>query len=117
MFKAIREQGMSISEIVRRTASSRKTVRKYIAMEKPERYSREGKQSVINRKLKASKSTFNGKFMDFAEYYGIVIRLCYPYGPETKGKIENTIKYLRYNFFNGRTFSNLNDINIQCMEC
>jgi transposase len=25
--------------------------------------------------------------MDFAEYYGIVIRLCYPYRPKTKEKI------------------------------
>jgi len=74
------------------------------------------KQIVIDWKIKASESTFNTKFMDFAEYYGIVIRLCYPYRPETKGKIENTIKNLRYNFFNGRTFSHLNDINIQCTE-
>ena len=74
------------------------------------------KQIVIDRKIKVSESTFNSKFMDFAEYYGIVIRLCYPYRPETKGKIENTIKYLRYNFFNGRTFTDLNDINLQCNE-
>jgi transposase len=74
------------------------------------------KQVVIERKLKASESRFNQKFMDFAEYYGIVIRLCYPYRPETKGKIENTIKYVRNNFFNGRTFENLNNINIQCTE-
>jgi hypothetical protein len=74
------------------------------------------KQVVIDRKIKASESTFNERFMDFAEYYGILIRLCYPYRPETKGKIENTIKYMRYNFFNGRTFSNLNDINMQCNE-
>ncbi|MCL4420974.1 MAG: hypothetical protein M1477_04730 [Candidatus Thermoplasmatota archaeon] len=52
--------------------------------------------------------------MDFAEYYGIVIRLCYPYRPETKGKIENTIKYLRYNFWTGRSFDSLLDINAQC---
>ena len=52
--------------------------------------------------------------MDFAEYYGIVIRLCYPYRPETKGKIESTIKYIRGNFWAGRTFSDLNDINNQC---
>ena len=44
------------------------------------------KQVVIDRKIKASESRFNPKFMDFAEYYGIVIRLCYPYRPETKGK-------------------------------
>ena len=74
------------------------------------------KQVVIERKINASESTFNMKFMDFADYYGIVVRLCYPYRPQTKGKIENTIKYLRYNFFNGRTFSALNDINSQCME-
>ncbi len=253
MFRTMREQGMSISEIARRTGVCRKTVRKYIAMEKPAKYSREGRQSVIapytdyvrgridkhnlsavriyeeirekgypgsyttvkrlcrvirknrriqavyryetdpgkqsqvdfgefgyididgkhrklyafsmilgysrmryvefttdistenvirmhlnafsfyggftdtilydnmkqiviDRKIKASESRFNQKFMDFAEYYGIVIRLCYPYRPETKGKIENTIKYLRYNFWVGRSFESLSDINVQCGE-
>ena len=47
MFRTMREQGMSISEIARRTGVCRKTVRKYIAMEKPAKYSREGRQSVI----------------------------------------------------------------------
>ena len=36
-------------------------------------------QVVIDRKLKASESKFNGEFMCFSEYYGITIRLCYPY--------------------------------------
>ena len=74
------------------------------------------KQIIIDRKIRASESRFNPKFMDFAEYYGIVIRLCYPYRPETKGKIENTIKYLRYNFWAGRSFESLQDINSQCQE-
>ena len=74
------------------------------------------KQIVIERKLKASESRFNQKFMDFAEFYGIVIRLCYPYRPETKEKIENTIKYLRYNFWTGKSFESISDINVQCME-
>ena len=47
MFKTMKEQGMSISEIARRTGVSRKTMRKYIAMQKPAKYSREGRQSVI----------------------------------------------------------------------
>ena len=47
MFMAMKEQGMSISEIARRTRLSRETVRKYIAMEKPAKYSREGRWSVI----------------------------------------------------------------------
>ena len=74
------------------------------------------KQVVLDRKIKASESTFNQRFMDFAEYYGIVVRLCYPYRPQTKGKIESTIKYLRNNFFNGRTFQDMNDLNNQCRE-
>ena len=74
------------------------------------------KQVVIDRKLKTSDSTFNGEFMSFSEYYGIIVRLCYPYRAQTKGKIENTIKYLRYNFWAGRSFESLQDINVQCQE-
>jgi hypothetical protein len=33
-----------------------------------------------------------------------------------KDKIESTIKYLKNNFFNGRTFSDLKDLNNQCWE-
>jgi hypothetical protein len=74
------------------------------------------KQVVIDRKLKASESKFNGEFMSFSEYYGIIVRLCYPYRSQTNGKIENTIKYLRYNFWAGRSFESLSDINTQCQE-
>ena len=71
------------------------------------------KQVVLERKLRAGESTFNRKFKDFMDYYGIVIRLCYPYRPQTKGKIENTIKFIRGNFWNGRTFSSIDDINAE----
>ena len=47
MFKKWKEQGMSISEISRSTGVSRKTVRKHLAMDKPNKYSRKGRQSVI----------------------------------------------------------------------
>ena len=40
MFKTMKEQGMIISEIARRTGVIRKTVRKYIAMEKTAKYGR-----------------------------------------------------------------------------
>ena len=74
------------------------------------------KQIVLERKIKASESRFNPKFRDFAEYYGIVIRLCFPYRAQTKGKIESTIKYLRHNFWNGRSFESLDDMNAQCLS-
>jgi transposase len=44
----MREQGISISEIARRTGMRRKTVRNYIATDKPIRYSRKARQSVIS---------------------------------------------------------------------
>jgi len=72
------------------------------------------KQVVLERKIRASESVFNRKFMDFSEYCGFIVRLCYPYRPQTKGKIESTIKYVRYNFWAGRSFESLQDINAQC---
>ncbi len=74
------------------------------------------KQIVFERKIKASESRFNPKFRDFAEYYGIVIRLCFPYRAQTKGMIEPTIKYMRHNFWNGRSFESLDNTNAQCMQ-
>ena len=74
------------------------------------------KQVALERKIPASDSGFNLKFRDFAEYYGIIIRLCFPYRAQTKGKIESTIKYLRRNFWNGRSFEPLEDMHAQCLS-
>jgi transposase len=41
----------------------------------------------------ASELHFHKKFLDFAAYYGFVPRVCRPYRPETKGKIESTIGF------------------------
>lgn len=41
------------------------------------------KQVVLDRKLKTSDSTFNRELMCFSEYYGITVRLCYPYRAQT----------------------------------
>lgn len=56
---------------------------------------------------------WNLRFLDFASYYGFVPRACWPYRPETKGKIERTIGFLRGNFWPGLSFSSLEDLNEQ----
>ena len=74
------------------------------------------KQVVLHRTLKSPDSTWNSKFEDFYKYCGFIPRLCRPYRPQTKGKIENTIAYVRRDFFLGRDFSSLADLNNQAME-
>jgi len=52
-------------------------------------------------------------FADFAAYYGFVPRACRPYRPKTKGKVERPFPYIRSNFFLGRSFDGLDDLNRQ----
>lgn len=56
---------------------------------------------------------FNQKFLQFAAYYGFVPRVCRPYRPETKGKIESTVRFVKQNFWPGIAFGSLPDLNQQ----
>jgi hypothetical protein len=56
---------------------------------------------------------FNQKFLQFAAYYGFVPRVCRPYRPETKGKIESTVRFVKQNFWPGISFLSLPDLNQQ----
>ncbi len=74
------------------------------------------KQVVIKRALKSSESQWHTRFEDFFRHYGFIPRLCRPYRPQTKGKIENTVGYVRRDFFLGRNFSGLQDMNAQALS-
>ena len=57
---------------------------------------------------------WNAVFPGFAKYWGFTPRLCRPYRPQTKGKIESGVKYLRRNLLcglQGREPANLADLN------
>ena len=57
---------------------------------------------------------WNAIFLDFARYWGFTPRLCRAYRPQTKGKIESGVKYLRRNFLCGllgREPDNLAELN------
>jgi transposase len=51
---------------------------------------------VIKPRLKDP--VYNQQFLDFAHHYDFMPRVCRPYRPQTKGKVENTIKYVKRNF-------------------
>ena len=55
----------------------------------------------------------NPAFADFARYWGFTPRLCRPYRPQTKGKVESGVKYLRTNFLCGRDATDLQDLRQQ----
>jgi transposase len=58
---------------------------------------------------------FHPKMLDFASYYGFVPRVCRPYRPETKGKIESTIRFIKGNFWPGIAFDSLAGLNRQAL--
>ena len=59
------------------------------------------------------RTRLNEKFEAFARHWGFAIRLCRPYRPQTKGKVESGVKYLKRNFIPGRTFLDMDDFNAQ----
>lgn len=56
---------------------------------------------------------FNEAFLDFLRPFGITPVACNVRAPHEKGKIESSIKYLRYNFWPLREFADLDDVNHQ----
>lgn len=58
---------------------------------------------------------FTEEFQNFKDLMKIRVRMCRGYDPESKGKIEAVVKYLKYNFANHRTFTNIDDFNRSCL--
>ena len=56
---------------------------------------------------------WNSRYLDFADYYGFSPHACQPYRAQTKGKVENGIKYVRGNFWPGLRYTDLADLNQQ----
>lgn len=56
---------------------------------------------------------FHPLFMDFANYWGFTPRACHAYRPQTKGKVESGVGYIRKNFLCARTAEGLEDLRAQ----
>lgn len=59
---------------------------------------------------------YNDKLLDMASHYGFTPKACAPYRAKTKGKVERPFRYIRQDFFLGRTFQNLADLNQQLTQ-
>ncbi len=56
---------------------------------------------------------YNRTLLSLADHYGFRPRACAAYRAKTKGKVERPFRYIRQDFFLGREFRNLADLNAQ----
>jgi transposase len=59
---------------------------------------------------------YNRSLLALARHYRFQPRACRPYRAKTKGKVERPFRYIRQDFFVGRRFRNLEDLNAQLIE-
>lgn len=55
------------------------------------------------------------KFRQYTRYRGFKLHFCRKSDPQSKGKIENVIKYIKYNFLRGRKFIDNDILNAQAI--
>lgn len=53
---------------------------------------------------------FNASLLDFAGCYGYTPRVCKPHHPQTRGKVERAVRYIRDSFLEGETFYGLEEM-------
>jgi hypothetical protein len=56
---------------------------------------------------------YNPSLVAMLDHYGSAPKACKAYRAKTKGKVERPFRYIRQDFFLGRTFRNMDDLNAQ----
>jgi transposase len=80
----------------------------------PEQVLYDRMRTVFSREDPASGHiVYNPTLIAFAHHYGYLPKACQPYRAKTKGKVERPYRYVREDFFLGRRFRNLDDLNVQ----
>ena len=64
----------------------------------------------------AGKTIFLPAFESFCADMGFLPKTCQVRRPQTKGKVERLVRYLKENFLPGRRFTNLFDLNAQVLQ-
>src|SRR3989442_11670307 len=70
-------------------------------------------KSVLLVEMENKVPRWNPLFADFMASIGVAPRVCKAFTPQTKGKIERTIGFVKKNFWPGIAFSDIEDLNRQ----
>src|ERR1700750_2563494 len=80
----------------------------------PEQILYDRMRTVFNREdPETSHIIYHRTLLAFARHYGYLPKACKAYRAKTKGKVERPFRYIREDFFLGRSFRNLDDLNGQ----
>jgi transposase len=71
------------------------------------------KQAVDQHDIVTGTVRWNPRFLDFVEHFGVLPAASPPYWPRVKGKVERGVGYLKTSFLEGRSFTDLDDLNRQ----
>ena len=67
----------------------------------PERCLYDNAKVVVLGRDPTGEPLWNPQFLDFSLRVGFQVTLCHPYRPQTKGRVESGVKYVRGNFWPG----------------
>lgn len=79
----------------------------------PLRYLHDNAKTVVFRRDADCVRQWSEQFLDFELRMGFNPQLCRPYRAQTKGKVENGVKYVKGNFRPGLALTDLPDVNLQ----
>lgn len=71
------------------------------------------KQAVEQHDPATGTVRWNRRFLDFADHHGFLPVAAPPYWPRVRGKVERGVGYIKSSFLEGRTFTDLDDLNRQ----
>jgi transposase len=73
-------------------------------------------KSAVTGEDDAGHIIYNRSLLALAGHYRFQPRACRPYRAKTKGKVERPFSYIRQDFFLGRNFRDLDDLNLQLAD-
>jgi len=68
------------------------------------------------KQVRLTPTELNPQFVDFARHYGFAIKTHRIRRPRTKGKVERMVHYVKDAFLDGRSFTDLDDLNTQAQH-
>jgi len=72
--------------------------------------------TVVIKHQETGEKVIHPRFKEFATMLGFSAQFCRVRRAETKGKVESGVKYVRYNFWQGITFTSLEDLNSKLLR-